>query len=169
VTDLDTGTEVPFMFSLKPRPARAGVLASLGVFLALGGAFAAGSNAGTPKSQAPRVVHIPPLSSQPGTLVTRAGGLRLEFAQFETLRFRNDGAVNGRYACHWIDSYDGATKTWIGNVAPGKTTGTVVPNDLPLLRCHLSESETGAVTEVQIGVGTDTRLSGFAISHGTPH
>jgi uncharacterized protein YodC (DUF2158 family) len=172
VTDLDIGTEVPFMFSLKPRPARAGVLASLGVFLALGGAFAAGSNAGTPKSQTPVITHIPSTSPDAGTLVARAGDLRLEVAgPALALRIRNDSAATGSYACEWLSGITaGGTGSKFGFAMPGATTGTIVPDgqEASMVRCRLFDGANAAVTEVLIGVGADHGYSGFAISRGTP-
>jgi uncharacterized protein YodC (DUF2158 family) len=110
---------------------------------------------------------VPELGS--GKLVASAGGHRLELAGGNSLRVRNDSAATGSYTCQWLHELTpGETKSAIGDAMAGETTAVIVSDaaESPMVRCRLSDGETGAVTEVLIGLDRNDRYSGYAISHG---
>jgi hypothetical protein len=157
------------MHRFPRRLSYANVLASLSLFLALGGgAYAAGTQT-NPKT-GPRITPIAIATDDAGTLVARAGNVRLEMAGVgNALRVRNATSAGARYACHGIDGDWALTPILMGRgLIPGETNAIVANADDPqLLTCRLADGETGAVTEVFIGPGADAIYAGHAISDGT--
>jgi hypothetical protein len=163
------------MHGICRRLSYANVLASFSLFLALGGgAYAAGTQSGA--KTGPRITTVSvPGNTAAGTLVARAGGVRLETAGVGyALRVRNDTSAGARYACHGIaesSQPDGPAETGgpnivaLGNLIAGETR-TIVANspDPNLLTCRLADGETGAVTEAIIGPRMNALYTGHVIS-----
>lgn len=156
------------MTQLRRRLSYANVLASLSLFLALGGgAYAAGGHPAA-KTGA-RLTTVSIATDGAGTLVARAGGVRLETAgSGKALRVRNDTSATARYACDGIGGDMLPTPILTrGNLGPGQTQEIVLnAQDPDLLTCRLADGETGAVTEAIIGPGTDAIYTGHVISDG---
>jgi hypothetical protein len=156
------------MTQLRRRLSYANVLASLSLFLALGGGAYAAGNQPAAKT-GPRLTTISIATDGAGTLVARAGGVRLEMAgEHDALRVRNDTSALAHYACHGIG--DDVLPTPIlsrGSLLPGQTQQIVGNAQEPdLLTCRLADGETGAVTEAIIGPGTNAIYTGHVISDG---
>ncbi len=157
------------MTQLRRRLSYANVLASLSLFLALGGgAYAAG---GQPAAKTgPRLSTVSIATDGAGTLVARAGGVRLEMAGSGlALRVRNDTSASARYACDGVGGDILPTPILIrGSLGPGATQQIVANAMEPdLLTCRLADGATGAVTEAIIGPGMNNAIySGHVISDG---
>ena len=156
------------MTQLRRRLSYANVLASLSLFLALGGGAYAAGNQPAAKT-GPRLSSVSIAADGAGTLVARAGGLRLEMAgNVYALRVRNDTSAIARYACHGMGGDAEPTPiTARGSILPGQTQQIVANAQEPdLLTCRLAEGETGAMTEAIIGPGTNAIYTGHVISDG---
>ena len=160
------------MYRFTQRLTYANVLASLSLFLALGGgAYAAGSQGAASKT-GPRVTSIAVTDTTPGTLVARAGNVRLELTGGTSgLRVRNDGTALADYACHGLDgSAADVVLNRHGVLTAGEVRAIVTASEEPpLLTCHLTDRQAGTTTEAIIGVtaGTFARYAGHAISDGS--
>ena len=158
------------MHRFTQRLTYSNVLASLSLFLALGGgAYAAGSQGAASKT-GPRVTSIAVTDITPGTLVARAGNVRLEMAGGNGLRVRNDSAASADYACHGLHGHIAdAVLTPSGVLAAGEVRNIVSDFAEPrLLTCRLTDPLAGKTTEAIIGDGGSYALyAGHAISDGT--
>jgi hypothetical protein len=145
----------------------ANVLASLSLFLALGGGAYAGSQGAASKT-GPRVTSIAVTDTTPGTLVARAGNVRLELAAVKGLRVRNDSAASADYACHGLHGQiAGTVLTPSGTLDPGEVRNIVADSvEPPLLTCRLTDRQAGTTTEAIIGArfGPYALYGGHAIS-----
>ena len=156
------------MHALKQRLTYANVLASLSLFLALGGgAYAAGTQTATKTGSRITTVSVP-AAAPAGTLVARAGGVRLETAGGYGLQVRNVTAATARYTCQGIHGLTYQQFIAQGYVAAGQTQGIVTDAaEPPALTCRISDQDSGAVTDAFLGDGKDAYYSGHVISDGT--
>jgi hypothetical protein len=159
------------MYRFTQRLTYSNVLASLSLFLALGGgAYAAGTQGAASKT-GPRVTSIAVAEMIPGTLVARAGNVRLEMAGGYGLRVRNDSAAPAHYACHGLHGVIAdAVLTPSGVLTAGEVRNIVSDfAEPPLLTCQIADRQAGTVTEAIIGqsVGSYGVYAGHAISDGS--
>jgi hypothetical protein len=156
------------MHHFRRRLGYANVLASLSLFLALGGgAYAAGTQ--SPAKTSPRITSVSVGTDAPaGTVVARAGGVRLQMAGVGyALEVSNDSAESAYYSCQGVSGDDGSPIVEQGYASAGQTTAIIGNAQAPAtLTCRLADRDTGTTTEALLGRGKSAYYAGHVISDG---
>ena len=145
------------------RPDAALVLASISLFLALGGgAYAAGAQGGA--KAGPRVSAI---TAGTGDVIARAGDVRLERpAGGNGMQVRNGGTGIATFACVGTNSLTPGAVTLAQGTLPGGDAHLILTDGIEpkLITCRIADRASGATTEAVFGYDGGSTYRGHALS-----